>query len=181
MKRSIEMLSWEGALAIESTQARQAFRYIIDEAYAAGRRVVILRHGQAVAAIVAVRDFQRLKEHDRAADMRLLERVPEGEVQGAVPIEGIIAALEHGEKGNVHSDGDELVFGDVPAEQLAGDILTQYIESPEFLHLARAQIATVIREVTDGREALTAADAANIKMQMLASLAKHGLGIMQYA
>ncbi|WP_404334196.1 type II toxin-antitoxin system Phd/YefM family antitoxin [Sphingomonas sp. MMS12-HWE2-04] len=179
----VETKTWEGTRAIEATQARQAFREVIDEAYAAGRRVVILRHGRAVAALVAIKDLLRLREHDRAADLRLIERAQarDGAVRDAVPIEGLVAALEQAEAGNLQGEGEDWSYGDVPIEQLAGDIVNQYIESPEFLQLARVQVKQLIATLVEGQENFSAVDATHLKSQIVASLVQHGLSTHQFA
>jgi prevent-host-death family protein len=166
---------WEGARTIEATQARQSFRDIVDEAYAAGRRVVITRHARPVAAIVAIKDFLRLRDHDKAADKRMLERSGAEDEADAAPIEGLVAAFEQHEAGNVHTQGGEVTFGQIPAEQLASDLLAQYIESPEFLDRARRFVSDLVDATTDSQSSFSAAEASALKAHLLAQLTEHGL------
>ena len=173
---------WKGARTIEATQARQSFRDIMDEAYAAGRRVVIMRHKRPIAALVAITDFVRLCEIDKGADARMLERATQEQEQSeSVPIEGLISSFEHHEAGNVQEVEGEVRFGEVPAEQLVSEVLAQYLESPQFLNQARRHVGELIDAASSDRTSFPAAEASALKQEILAYLVAHGLMTHSYA
>lgn len=172
-----------GARRIETTQARKSFRDIVDEAYAAGRRVVITRHSRPVAALVAIKDFLRLREHDLVADARLAERRGKaGDSSDAVSLEGLIGSLESAEAGGVHIEGEQLKFGHVASEQLARDVVLQYIESAEFLYRAQQYVIELIAEASNHQKTeLTAHEAHALKRALLAELIANGLRTHEFA
>jgi prevent-host-death family protein len=55
---------------VTTTEARRDFGTVIDKAYARNERVVIVRNGRSVAAIVPMTDFEELERREQALDER---------------------------------------------------------------------------------------------------------------
>lgn len=57
---------------ISTTQARERFAAVVDAAYAKGERVVLLRNGRRVAAVVPIEDLETLERREEEADARAI-------------------------------------------------------------------------------------------------------------
>jgi antitoxin (DNA-binding transcriptional repressor) of toxin-antitoxin stability system len=145
--------------------------------------VVITRHSRPVAALVAIKDFLRLREYDRLADARFeARRGEEGDGSEAIALENLIDSLESAEAGGAHLEGGQVKFGHISTEQLARDVVTQYIESAEFLYRAQHYVNELIASASNHRKAeLTAHEAQALKRALLAELNAHGLITHEYA
>lgn len=96
MSKSQEIVEerFRGSRAIDASEARQSFSEVVGDAAAHGRRIVILRHGRPLAALVSLADLDQLLAQDQAAD-QLLSRMPI-DLENSVPFEEFVgsAALE---------------------------------------------------------------------------------------
>lgn len=61
----------DSAVTIDATKARQNFRDLVDAAVTRGTRIVVTRNGKPMAAVVSLRDFERLRAADAALDRRV--------------------------------------------------------------------------------------------------------------
>ena len=57
---------------ISTTEARERFASVVDAAYAKGERVVLMRNGRRVAAIVPIEDLDEIERREDAADARAI-------------------------------------------------------------------------------------------------------------
>jgi prevent-host-death family protein len=79
--------------SVESSVARQGFREILDEASLGGRRIMITRHGSPVAAVVSLRDFEKLRALDQEIDRRMMA-TRQKSAEGSIPFADFaVAAL----------------------------------------------------------------------------------------
>jgi prevent-host-death family protein len=60
------------SMTLEASKAREKFRDLIDAAVSQGARVTITRSGKPMAAVVPLRDLERLHAADAALDRRMI-------------------------------------------------------------------------------------------------------------
>jgi len=53
---------------LSTSQARKDFSSVVDAAYAKSERIVLMRNGKSVAAIVPIEDLEALEAYENAAD-----------------------------------------------------------------------------------------------------------------
>jgi prevent-host-death family protein len=158
------LASWGGARTIDATVVRQTFREVVDEATGGGRRIVITRHGRPVAALIPMRDFERLQEKDAETDRRMLAR--RSATGGTVDFEEFAtAALSGGGKG--HDAGKAESIGvEQLADEVAGDFMVDFL-GPQVTAQAKSQILTMIQERVGDATSVTPAEAVEIRRAVI--------------
>ena len=172
MKLEAEAAQLGCSRQVEASEARQSFREIIDEAYAAGRRVLITRYGRPVAGLIAVRDLLHLRARDAAADARMLRsREQSGD---GVRLEDLAATLDENEP-EFAQGVDEVASAGIPVLHVAEDTVDEFVRAtlrPELIENVRASIESAMRtELGDVRN-LTKAEAIAWRQHLLVQLSE---------
>lgn len=106
-------------LSVESSALRNGFSEFLDEARFGARRVLITRYGRPVAAMVSLRDFEKLRALDHATDRRM--------VRNRAERSGESLSFEEFEAATLQKTGEEprQVPLRVLAYEIAKDIVSQ--------------------------------------------------------
>jgi len=59
---------------ISTSQARKDFSSVVDAAYAKSERIVLMRNGKGVAAIVSIEDLEDLEAYENATDATAIKK-----------------------------------------------------------------------------------------------------------
>jgi prevent-host-death family protein len=131
-----------GAESVEASRARQGFRALVDAAAHRGRRVTITRNGRPLAALVPLRDLERLKEADRALDKRMLAEQPALDPADSILLEDVSAEPRRGP--GAAADPLDQRLHDHPERQI------ERLVTPRVVQAAAHRSALRLREVWKG-------------------------------